>query len=114
MAVRGVGWLWLLAPAVALHVVVNETSDLTGTQINLNAMQWNPHYECFSEKHAACKSNGEAALTSWLEQHDVDFANIVMLEDEEYIPPAAYKTTSTKCGVDSHGSASPADPQTAL
>eukprot|EP00929_Paragymnodinium_shiwhaense_P092573 TRINITY_DN52529_c0_g1_i1.p1 TRINITY_DN52529_c0_g1~~TRINITY_DN52529_c0_g1_i1.p1 ORF type:complete len:352 (-),score=62.68 TRINITY_DN52529_c0_g1_i1:2-1057(-) len=58
-------------------------------------LQWNPHWECFT-KHPACKTAAEASLSQLLTENDVDFANVVELEDESYRPPEGFASISTE------------------
>jgi len=63
----------------------------------MNVLQWSPHWECFQKSHT-CKSKVEDLLTNYLTKYDVDFANIVELEDSHYKAPASWKRITKKCG----------------
>eukprot|EP00929_Paragymnodinium_shiwhaense_P058985 TRINITY_DN29528_c0_g1_i4.p1 TRINITY_DN29528_c0_g1~~TRINITY_DN29528_c0_g1_i4.p1 ORF type:complete len:359 (-),score=73.75 TRINITY_DN29528_c0_g1_i4:105-1181(-) len=66
-------------------------------------LQWKPHWECFKgdrETVDTCKPEAEASLDEQLTQYDVDFANVIGLEDDAYQPPGNFKKVSSACGID--------------
>lgn len=61
-------------------------------------LQWNPHYECFVQNAATCKSSALEALTQELTSGDKDFASIVELEDDgEFQTPAGWTRHAYTC-----------------
>jgi len=65
----------------------------------INAMQWNPHWECF-EQSDECKSQVNELLSIRL-MNGTDFANVVELEDDDFTMPAGWRNISSTCGRDS-------------
>jgi len=65
------------------------------------ALQWNPHWECFSARanRATCAAPAMQAANNMLSDNGVDFASFIELEDYGYQPPAPYKLLGGKvCG----------------
>lgn len=54
---------------------------------DLNMLQWNPHWQCFAWNTNNCTAESEAHLTSFLEDLDVDFADVIELGDPNYTLP---------------------------
>eukprot|EP00406_Dinophysis_acuminata_P079744 CAMPEP_0179262990 /NCGR_PEP_ID=MMETSP0797-20121207/27650_1 /TAXON_ID=47934 /ORGANISM="Dinophysis acuminata, Strain DAEP01" /LENGTH=359 /DNA_ID=CAMNT_0020971139 /DNA_START=18 /DNA_END=1097 /DNA_ORIENTATION=- len=68
--------------------------------VSLNILQWNPHWQCFVRNVHSCKSKAEEVLDSELVKGDIDFANIVELDDESYTPPNGWSISRHTCGMD--------------
>jgi len=66
----------------------------------LNLLQWNPHWQCFEQNEGGCKASAEEYLTAQLKALDVDFANIVELEDASYVPPTGWAAIRQQCNLD--------------
>ncbi|CAE8652184.1 unnamed protein product [Polarella glacialis] len=69
-----------------------------GTSLNL--LQWNPHWECFAQE-SACKLEAESFLSETLKAQNVDFANLIMLEDDAFSLPTGWQQVGHLCGKDS-------------
>jgi hypothetical protein len=70
----------------------------------LTVLQWNPHWECFaSENMDGCGNNVFDALTKMLPEKDIDFANVVEINEESdvYPPPEPWLIMTARCGQDS-------------
>mmetsp|Transcript_139396 Transcript_139396/g.347579 ORF Transcript_139396/g.347579 Transcript_139396/m.347579 type:complete len:297 (-) Transcript_139396:116-1006(-) len=80
---------FLLLPVVLLQ---------EGTALSL--LQWNPHWQCFAQDKDGCEASAEEYLTTQLKALDVDFANIVELEDSSYAPPAGWAAIRQQCNLD--------------
>eukprot|EP00930_Biecheleria_cincta_P006276 TRINITY_DN107264_c0_g1_i1.p1 TRINITY_DN107264_c0_g1~~TRINITY_DN107264_c0_g1_i1.p1 ORF type:complete len:310 (-),score=40.30 TRINITY_DN107264_c0_g1_i1:82-1011(-) len=66
----------------------------------INALQWNPRWECFVRTPKTCGQGATRALNGMLRSGFLDFANLVMWADESYRPPAQYSMLKEKCGRD--------------
>lgn len=68
---------------------------------SLSVLQWNPHWQCFSEpRYADCSRNVPGLLESRLSSFAVDFANLVEL-NISWTPPYPWRAISAICSPDS-------------
>jgi len=67
----------------------------------ITALQWNPHWECFA-KSPSCGQQVQRELHSLLfdERLDLDFANVIELENLTYSPPPGWGMIGLECGRD--------------
>lgn len=66
----------------------------------ISLFQWNPHWECFAQNRHNCAARAEAQVKFHLMSTDADFANIVGLEDHDYVPPSGWEMFRQQCGQD--------------
>jgi len=66
----------------------------------LNLLQWNPHWQCFEWNRNNCREEFHKSLSAQLETADIDFANIVELNDDRSRLPARWKAMHHMCGID--------------
>jgi len=84
-------WHAVLRLASAVLLVSLHGSGGETDQGRLAVLQWNPHWECFV-KSSNCTHQAESTLEGLLlnTELDLDFANIVELEDQSYIAPSGW------------------------
>jgi len=72
------------------------TLNSTTTLSSIKILQWNPHWECFSNH---CGPKAQRALSAILAQSQVDFANIVEINERSdfYTPPWPWTIMTGRC-----------------
>lgn len=90
--------LWVSAPGCLFCLLATSLFNMGLGSLNL--FQWNPHWQCFSKDSYFCASNASSFLSAVLQDHDVDFANVVEFEDATYKAPEPWKMIHQKCGMD--------------
>mmetsp|Transcript_70759 Transcript_70759/g.199825 ORF Transcript_70759/g.199825 Transcript_70759/m.199825 type:complete len:344 (-) Transcript_70759:142-1173(-) len=89
-------WAWTARSPFRLLVA----SLLLGPGRGLNLLDWNPHWQCFTKDNDACAKHASLFLSALLQDHDMDFANIVEFEYEHYEAPEPWVIMRQKCGLD--------------
>jgi len=97
----------MLVHAVALRTVGDQNENNTKMLTNvgmITSLQWNPHFECFlttlppKPGEPTCADGMKRDLTEILTSQGIDFANIVMMPEEEvYDAPKGFVTIKSHC-----------------